>query len=179
MKKIKIKNFKINKKVMIICIISILVIIFSAMNLSTEIVQNVDNNTEIEPQEEIAEQKEETEVKLYYVDKTSGVITPEIRKIEAKTLIDKPYIKILEMLVEGPQSENLTTEIPKETKINSAELTKGVLKIDISDDFLNTKGTNAIYQIVDTMTELNEVEGVKLTFNGKVQENLQSEFIRK
>lgn len=116
MKKIKIKNFKINKKVMIICIISILFIIFSAMNLSTEIVQNVDNNTEIEPQEEIAEQKEETEVKLYYVDKTSGVITPEIRKIEAKTLIDKPYIKILEMLVEGPQSENLTTEIPKKLK---------------------------------------------------------------
>lgn len=181
MKKIDFKSIKVNKKIWITIGICIATCVLIIMNVSTETEQNVENNTVIEPEKEIAEveQNEETQVKLYLVDKTSGVLTPEVKKLETKKLIDNPYIKILQTLIDEPSTENLINEIPKETKVNNAKFEKGILTIDLSEDFLNASGTNAIYQIVDTITELNEVEGVKFTFNGKVNENMQSTFVRK
>ena len=171
-------NIKLNKKIIFYIIIAIGILLIIICNFSTEVLNNVENVSEIQPQEE--ENNEDTNLKLYYIDKTSGILRIENKKIKIKELIDQPYKKILELLISGPEDNNkLINEIPKDTKINNIELKKGTLKIDLSENFLNSKGTNAIYQIVNTMTEFNEIDNIQFLMDGKERNNLNGKFVRK
>lgn len=177
MKKFKLK---INKKIIFSIVIIFIVVGIIINNFSTEIEQSVENTNEISPQEEVEEKNEETTIKLYYIDSTSGILVSENKQIKTTELINEPYLKILNLLIKGPyENDNLTNEIPQNTKINNIELKKGILKIDLSNEILNIKGTNAIYQIVNTMTEFNEVEKIKILIEGKENENLKEYFTRK
>lgn len=75
--------------------------------------------------------------------------------------------------MEGPKSEKLEKLIPEGTKINSIELKGNILWIDVSNEFITNhkQGLEAegriIYSIVNTMTQLNEVEAIKIVVNGK------------
>lgn len=179
MKKNKNKfKIKLNKKIIILLIIIIGIILTIFLNFSAEIENKNENIEEIQPQEE--ENIEYTNIKLYYIDKTSGILTYENKKIKIKELIDQPYKKILEILINGPyENNNLINEIPNGTKINNIELKNGTLKINFSEEFLNSKGTNSIYQIVNTMTEFNEIENIKFLINGEEKNNLNEKFVRK
>lgn len=171
-------NIKLNKKIIFSIIIAIGILMIIICNFSTEVLNNVENMSEIQPQEE--ENNEDTNLKLYYIDKTSGILTIENKKIKIKELIDQPYKKVLELLISGPEDNNkLINEIPKDTKINKIELKKGTLQIDLSKSFLNSKGTNAIYQIVNTMTEFNEIYNIKFLIDGEEKNNLNEKFVRK
>lgn len=171
-------NIKLNKKIIFSIIIAIGILMIIICNFSTEVLNNVENMSEIQPQEE--ENNEDTNLKLYYIDKTSGILTIENKKIKIKELIDQPYKKVLELLISGPEDNNkLINEIPKDTKINNIELKKGTLQIDLSKSFLNSKGTNAIYQIVNTMTEFNEIYNIKFLIDGEERNNLNEKFVRK
>ena len=144
-----------------------LITIFVFMNLFSKSEETVENENEIQPEEEINEKEEETEVKLYYIDNTSGVLSSQKRSINAKDLINNPYVKVLTELINGPyNNENLKTEIPKETKVNSCKFEKGTLNKDL----------NAIYQIVNTETEFTEVEKVKITIDGAIKDELKEPF---
>ena len=147
------------------------------MNISTNREEKVENETEIQPEEEINEKEEETEITLYYIDNTSLVLTSQKRKISAKNLINNPYMAVLTELINGPYNDdNLKSDIPKGTKVNSAKVEKGTLTIDLSSDFLNYKEMNAVYQIVNTETEFTEVEKVKITIDGKETDGLKDAF---
>ena len=150
---------------------------FIIMNISTNREEKVENETEIQPEEEINEKEEETEITLYYIDNTSLVLTSQKRKISAKNLINNPYMAVLTELINGPYNDdNLKSDIPKGTKVNSAKVEKGTLTIDLSSDFLNYKEMNAVYQIVNTETEFTEVEKVKITIDGKETDGLKDAF---
>jgi spore germination protein GerM len=77
------------------------------------------------------------------------------------------------MLIEGPKSENLERTIPEGTLINKIELKENILWIDFSNEFITNHKNGAeeeaktIYSIVNTMTQLNEVDGVKIVIDGK------------
>ena len=158
-------------KKLIIIIISILfigILLFSIFNFSTEIEQNVNIQNEILPEEEISEEQNlETEIKLYFTDSTSNILTYEIRKINSKELIQNPYKYILELLFKGPINNKYKNEIPDGTKINNVNLKKEILYIDLSEEFLNSNGMNSIYSIVNTMCQFNEIEKIKITINGE------------
>ena len=101
-------------KIFIIVLIIIAIIAFIIMNVSTKEEQNVENESEIQPEAEINDKEEETEITLYYIDNTSGVLTTQKRSINAKDLINNPYIIVLNELIKGPYNDNnLKTEIPK------------------------------------------------------------------
>ncbi len=80
---------------------------------------------------------------------------------------------MLDLLIEGPKSEKLEKLIPEGTKINKIELKGNVLWIDLTNEFIQNhkKGAEAegriVYSIVNTMTQLNEVEAVKILVDGK------------
>ncbi len=171
------------KKIIIIIGIIMLLIglgIFAIFNFSTERGENVENITEIQPEEEISdEQMRETSIKLYYTDKISGVLVPEIRLVDAKDLVENPYLFVIKELMKGPQNESLESPIPEKTKVNSIQLKKNTICIDISEDFLKSSGTDSIYSIVNTLTEFNEVEEVKFLINGESKEGLKEIFVRK
>ena len=69
--------------------------------------------------------------------------------------------------------------IPEGTKVNKAEINGDCVTVDLSQEFLNSSGTNAIYAIVNSLTELKEVNSVKFLIDGEEQENMKEAFVRK
>ena len=167
------------KKIIITIILIIIVSILVISGMSTEIENNVENIAEIQPEEEISdEEMRKTNINLYFEDATSGILEKEERKIDSKDLIDNPYKIVLELLINGPESDKYRNPIPEGTKLNNAKYEKGILYIDLSKEFLNSNGTNAIYSIVNTMTEFTEVNGIKFTFDGETKEGLKDTFVK-
>ena len=167
------------KKVIITVCIIVLIVILIALSISTEVVNNVENIPEIQPEEEISEEENrQTTIVLYFEDSTSGILAKEQRKVDSKELIDDPYKYVLELLLKGPEIEDLLNPIPEETKINEIKFEKGIVYVDLSKEFLNASGTNAIYSIVNTLSEFTEVDGVKITIDGEEKEGLKNIFTK-
>ena len=165
---------KINKE-LIISIIIILIIVgvaiwyffFNDGNKQNEI-------REIIPEEEISEeQMRQTIVSLYFYNSNTKSLVPEGRLIDVKELIEEPYKKLMELLIEGPQNESLSKTIPEGTIINKIELKGDILYLDLSKEFVDNHSggeemeSATIYSIVNTMTNLTEVNAVKILIDGE------------
>ena len=88
------------------------------------------------PQEEIGEsQARQTIVSLYFPDKEKQEIKPEARLIDIKEIINTPYEKLLEMLIQGPKNDKLERVIPEGTKVLKTYMENDCLVIDFSKDF--------------------------------------------
>ena len=86
---------------------------------------------------------------------------------------------VVNLLINGPEKPGLKNAIPDGTKLNKANIENGTVRVDFSDEFLNGSGTDAIYMIVDTLYEFNEVSSVKFTINGEEREGLKEKFLKK
>jgi spore germination protein GerM len=152
----------------IILIVAIIAVVYFFIKNKEE-----DNEiTEYTPQEEISEeQMRQTMVALYF--KNENGLMPEARLIDVKELIENPYEKILNMLIEGPKNENLQKTIPEGTKINKIEKDGENLIIDFSEEFIlnNNEGEQeeklTLQSIIKTVTELTEINGIKIKINGE------------
>ena len=165
------------KKIICIFLILILLVILGFFIYKNFIVKN-NTNEEIQdytPQEEISEkQLRETVVTLYFSDKENKNLIPEARKIDANNLIKNPYEYLINLLIEGPKNENLIKSIPEGTKINSVFLEGDILKIDLSNEFLNSENlNNSANSILNTVTQLNEINGIKILINGEENQNFK------
>lgn len=135
------------------------------------------------PQEEISEeQMRQTMVSLYF--KSGEEIVPEARLIDVKELLEDPYKKILEMLIQGPKNTNLEKTIPEGTKINEIQKQSDILIIDFSEEFIKnhkngeTQEKITINSIVNTVTELTEINAVKIKINGEENKSFNDEKIK-
>ena len=147
---------------------------------------------EIQPEEEITdEQMRQTIVTLYYKNKETKELMTEGRMIDSKELLSDPYTTLIELLIEAPKSENLQSVIPEGTRVIKAELKGDILYLDLSKEFIDNHegGEEAenltIYSIVNTVTELNEVNSVKILINGREDQsfndnkiNFRNAFVR-
>lgn len=129
---------------------------------------------EIIPEEEISEeQMRQTIVSLYFYNESAKSLASEGRLIDAKELVEDPYRKLMELLIEGPQNTSLSKTIPDGARVNKAELKGETLYLDLSKEFIeNHQGGEeqesiTIYSIVNTMTNLTEVNAVKILIDGK------------
>ena len=161
-----------NKKTLIIIIILIIAIAITVFLLWKNKDKNAENNV-IQPQEETTDEQMRTAlVTLYYVNKETKELTPEGRMIDVKNLLTDPYETLVNLLIEQPKNEKLQSVIPNGTKVLGAELKGDVVYLDLSNEFIennNVEEKTIINAIVNTLTELNEVNGVKILING--QEN--------
>lgn len=139
---------------------------------------------EILPQEEMGdEQMRQTIVTLYYQNKDTKELMPEGRMVDSKTLLTDPYGVLIGLLIEGPKGENLQSVIPQGTKILKTELKGDMVYIDLSKEFINNHsgGLEAekatIKAIVNTLTELNEVNSVKILIEGKEDQSFKDKKI--
>lgn len=165
-------------KIILIIVVVALVGLFIVFNFSAEKVENEENI--IEPEEEISEeQARQTIVTLFFEDKTSMQLAKEERNVDAKELLNNPYKFIVELLIQGPKEENLKKIIPDGVKINKVNINGDIVTLDCSEEILNMSGTNAIYSIVNSLTELKEVNGVKFLINGEEKDGLKEIFVRK
>lgn len=164
-----------NKKVIIVLIIILLLIVGGIWYFLKQ--RGQEQQTEYTPQEEISdEQLRQTIVTLYFKNKDTHELKSEGRLIDAKLLLNEPYNTLMELLIEGPKNEKLEKVIPEGTKVNKIELKNDILYIDLSKEFVeNHQGgeeleSNTIYSIVNTMTGLTEVNGVKMLIDGKADQ---------
>ena len=162
-------NKKITKVAIIIGLVMLLVLLIWFLTKDSEV-----EFIEYTPEEEITEeQTRQTIIKLYFKNKETGELEAESRLIDVKNLANNPYELLVKMLIEGPKNEKLERIIPEGTKINKVELQKNVIIIDFFEGFIkNHKGgvneeSKTIYSIVNTLTELTEVDGVKILINGE------------
>lgn len=161
-----------NKKNLIISVITIILII--GLFACFHFLNNDKIYEEILPEEEISEEQyRKTMVTLYYQNKDTKELMPEVRLIDVKLLINEPYITLINLLMEKPKNENLESVIPIDTKINKIELKSDILFIDFSKEFIDNhiggidEEKNTIYSIVNTLSELTEVNGVKILIDNE------------
>ena len=115
-------------------------------------------------------------VTLYFasLEDDQAYLVKEIR--ELKEPDENIYKAIIEELIKGPTSQDLYPIIPPDSVVNSVKLTNGLAIVDFNlriitnyEDIPHSSTTEAlaIYSIVNTLTEFEEIEMVKITIEGK------------
>ncbi|NLC88169.1 MAG: GerMN domain-containing protein [Clostridiaceae bacterium] len=171
-------------KRIIICI-GIILIVAIIIGISIYINNEKQKNVieEYIPQEEISEEQlRQTIVSLYF--KNENELIPEARLVDVKELINNPYEKIINLLIEGPKSEKLQKTIPEGTKINKIEKQGENLIIDFSKEFIeNHQGGEieekiTIQSLVKTVTELTEINGIKIKIDSEENKEFKDGIIK-
>lgn len=181
----------INKKIFIIFSV-ILILILIGGYFGIKYVKN--KNQQIDkaiteeyiPEEEITEeQMRRTIVSLYFPSKETREITPEARLIDIKEIINTPYERLVTLLIEGPKSDKNQKVIPENTKLLKTYLEDDCVVLDFSEELLNynkedqKEKSNLINSLVNTLTELTEVNKVKILINGNTCEEFNEIYTRK
>ena len=124
------------------------------------------------PQEEISdENNQQTKIILYFKNENDE-LENEIRVINANILLKEPEKQLINYLIKGPQNNNLQKLIPE----------KNCAIINFSNEILNYKDENEklkiINSIVNTLTNLKEINSIKILVNGSENENFSDEYLR-
>ena len=168
----------------IIAIITIILIILIAIFIYNNIsIENTEQYQDYTPQEEISEeQMRQTKVILYFANSETGELENEIKIVDANLLIKEPYKEIMNMLIKGPQSSNLKKLIPEGTALHDIKVEKSCAIINVSNEFLNYETDEnrlkIINSIVNTLTNLKEINSVKFLINGEENENLKEIYLK-
>lgn len=177
-----------SKKIGIIFFIILMIILIGGY-LVIRYVKNKEKETTVEeyiPQEEITEdQVRQTIVSLYFPSKETNELNPEARLIDIKEIINNPYEKLINLLIEGPKNDKNKKIIPENTKLNKNYLEDDCIVLDFSAEFLNyskedeNEKINMINSIVNTLTELTEVNKVKILIDGNENNEFKEVYSRK
>jgi germination protein M len=114
-------------------------------------------------------------VTLYFADmtETDSYLVGEVRIVKNTGSM---YKTAVEELIKGPSVEGLYPTLPSDTVVNSVSVSDGLAAVDfnirIIDNFdeiphSSTTETLAIYSIVNTLTEFEEIEKVRITIEGR------------
>ncbi len=177
-----------NKKIRIIFFVILMIILIGGY-FGIQYVKNREKETIVDeyvPQEEITEEQvRQTIVSLYFPSKETNELNPEARLIDIKEIINSPYEKLITLLIEGPKNDKNKKIIPENTKVNKTYLEKDCVVLDFSAEFLNytkedeKEKTNIINSIVNTLTELSEVNQVKILIDGNENNEFKEIYSRK
>ena len=132
------------------------------------------DDEEYVPQEEISEEQlRKTIVTLYFVSKETNELVPEARLIDIKEIINDASDKLVNLLIEGPKNEKCKNVFPQDTKLLKTYMEGDTIYLDLSKELLNYDKSdeknkeNLINSIVNTLTELTEINGVKILIDGE------------
>ncbi|MFA5014868.1 MAG: GerMN domain-containing protein [Actinomycetota bacterium] len=114
-------------------------------------------------------------VTLYFAasGETDFYLVKEIREISVSSDL---YKSVLEELIKGPDTGDLYPVIPSDVRVNSVKISGSTATVDFSKEIItnfeeiphsSTTEILAIFSIVNTLTEFEEIERVKITIEGK------------
>lgn len=112
---------------------------------------------------------ERVELKLYFANATKDGLVAEKREVvhNVNTSLEK---MIVEQLIAGPQQEGNSAVIPKDTKLLNVSLSGSICYVNFDSGFTSGEIDAAenipIYAVVDSLTELQNVNKVQITVNG-------------
>ena len=158
----------------------ILIVIAIILIVGTIIVLNIDIETEYVPETEVSQTAlRKTIITLYFRNKENGEIDKETKLIDSKLLLRDPYQELLNILISGPENQNLEKLIPEGTKILETVFENGCVTINFSKEFIENsidevKKVQAIYTIFLIFTELTEVNDIKILIEGEEKEDINN-----
>lgn len=174
---------KNRKKIIAIITLILLIIIaiFIYNNISIE--KTANEYQDYTPQEEISEeQMRQTKVILFFANTETGELESETKIVDANLLINEPYKQIMNWLINGPQSSNLKKLIPEGTAMHDIKVEKSCAIINLSNEFLNYETEEnklkIINSIVNTLTNLKEINSFKFLINGEENEKLSEIYLK-
>ena len=165
-----------NKKIVIVFTILLIIILVGGYFIINYFKTHQEETIveEYTPEEEITEeQNRQTIVSLYFLEKETNELAPEARLVDIKEIMNTPYDKLVNMLIEGPKNEKYTKLIPENTKLNQTYKEKDMVYLDFSSEFLNydkedpTVKQNIIDSLVKTLTQLTEVNSIRILIDGE------------
>ena len=167
-----------NKKILIIFICLFILLLIGGY-IAIKFVKSQNEETVVEeyvPEQEITEEQlRQTIVSLYFLDSQTNELVPEARLLDIKDMIANPYEKLVNLLIEGPKNEKNKKLLHENTKLLQNYLEEDCLVLDFSSEILNynkeieNEKNNLINSIVKTLTQLTEINSIKILVNG--QEN--------
>lgn len=166
----------------IILILIVVAVIFIYKNISIE--NKVDSEyQDYTPQEEISEEQvRQTKVILYFENIDTGELDTEIKLIDANKLINNPEREIMDLLIKGPQSSKLKRLIPEGTAIYDIKIINSCAEINLSNEFLEfgdeKNKSKIINSIVNSLTNLKEINSVKFLINGEVNDKISETYVK-
>ena len=115
------------------------------------------------------------DVPLYFAkyEDNRAFLVPEITRI---SISGDFYKDIITELIKGPDSAELYPTLPPDVKVLSVELEDKTAEVDLSREVItnftdiphsSTTEPLAIYSIVNTLTEFEEIDSVKITIEGR------------
>ncbi len=177
-----------NKKIIILFSILFIVLVVGGYFLIQHMKNEKTNEAtqEYTPQEEISEeQSRQTIVTLYFQNKETKELVPEARMVDIKEMVNTPYDKLINLLIEGPKNEKLERIITENTKLLGTKIDGECITVDFSAEILNYDKTNEkskdnlINSIVNTLTELTEINKVKFLVDGTENAEFSGTYTRK
>ena len=169
------------KKPLIIVIILIIIGILAYFLINNISITKNNEYMDYTPQEEISEnQTRQTSINLYFLNPETNNLKSEGRSVSANELLKNPYKLIVEKLIEGPENSNLQKVFPDNTHLIDANLKNNCATLNFSEEFMNfkddTQKYNIINSILDSLTQLNEVDSIKILINNETKDGLSQEY---
>lgn len=168
------KNKKLLYSIIILVVVLLILGVIFFLNPNEDENNTLNQITEYTPAQEFSDDEiRKTIISLYFKNIETNSLIAEAKAIDVKELYQDPYAYLINMLITGPESEKLESAIPEGTKVNSCTLKGNTLYVDLSKEFIDnapsgiTEESMAVYSIVNTLTELNEVSSVKILINGE------------
>lgn len=126
-------------------------------------------------------------IRLYFANEDNSKLRVEIRYIpmsEAKKSVNNLASVIVKELIKGPGAKTgLKSTIPERTKLRSpVSINAGTATVDFTKEFIDNhpggKETEriTIYSIVNSLTELKEIQKVMFTIDGKSRKEFKGGF---
>ena len=173
------------KKKNIFAVIAIIIIIGAVIYCVVQYNSKQENiPEEVEeytPEQEISdEQLRETILTLYFLDTGTQTLKSEGKLVDSSVLLENPYKQIVQYLLDGPSSETLQSVFPENTRIIDASIEQNCVTLNFSEEILNfkddTQKYNIINSILNSLTQLTEVNSIKILVNGDTNESLNEEY---
>lgn len=119
-----------------------------------------------------------TVLNLYFSDKEGTGLVKETLNVRYSSNMSMEKL-VIERLLKGPTSDKAKTTMPKGTKLISTSTKDGVCYVNFNEAFLEqaagVKGKTQIYALVDSLSEIPNVNQVQISVNGKSTVSLKDE----
>ena len=118
-----------------------------------------------------------TSLNLYFADETGTKLEKETRRVHYSSNISLDKL-VMTKLIEGPENSELQATLPSGTKIVMISVADGICYVNLDETFKNDQNNEimeqiVLYSIVNSLTELPDVQKVQLSINGDSSGNLR------
>lgn len=121
-------------------------------------------------------------IALYFKGEDNLKLEKEYRNVSMDRIKENIGKTIVEEVLKGPTSENLKSTIPEGTKLIDVNIVGNQAKVNLSNEFIDNQKNNAadsllaIYSIVNSLTEITEIEEVKFYIDNVEAESYKGYF---